>query len=254
MTAFNSATHKLITSTGASLSDAAPVDARIMVSKLFKTLGVADMAFGENAPADTSRLWFDTNQMAVKRYDPLVPDWLTMGEAQFSLWLLKKAALSATTQTQIAESDLMFFYDDDAKEIKTLPRAHLREEQWKGPFESVSLPTGAYAIKAWSFEPPTSNSYPQLFFGAGSSTFDMIVANAAPQLGGANAVFEGVLINDGTQFSANGTVMPIPNGDVEGSRRIDGYHTFGFEQFAVAEGPDVTVTGNGMKFRYMKLD
>lgn len=129
MPALDLSTDKLIATGTGSLDGAVPVDARVVLTRLLIQLGYNQIVIASTppaVPANARNLWWDKGVNAVKRYNPLTSQWVTLTANQHVLHLFQRAAFAAGTDTVVETGDLFYMFDVSRDELRTISEATLR--------------------------------------------------------------------------------------------------------------------------------
>lgn len=125
MAPFSPATHKVVTSPSANPKDDLPVDARILLARLFTDMGLFQVTIGNSAPSDKDVLWWHTDLKQFKRYDAVNTNWFPIVANQVAMHLIRRAILGSVQETNLETGDLFCFWDASLGDLKKIARDDL---------------------------------------------------------------------------------------------------------------------------------
>lgn len=125
MTAFAPATHKVVTASSENPKDDLPVDARVLLARLFSDMGVFQVTAGNSAPSDKDVLWWHTDVKQFKRYDGVNGNWYQLVANQVAMHIIRRAILGSVQDTNLESGDLFCFWDASLGDLKKISRDDL---------------------------------------------------------------------------------------------------------------------------------
>lgn len=125
MPAFSPSTHKVVTATSSNPKDDLPVDARVMLARLFSDMGVFQVTIGNTAPSDRDVLWWHSDVKQFKRYDGVQANWYPITANQVAMHLIRRAILGSVQEVNLEIGDLFCFWDASAGDLKKISRNDL---------------------------------------------------------------------------------------------------------------------------------
>jgi hypothetical protein len=125
MAAFSPSTHKVVTSASAAPEDDLPVDARVMLARLFGDMGIFQVTGSNTAPSDKDVLWWHIDVKQFKRYDGVNGNWFPITANQVAMHLIRRAILGSVTEINAEVGDLFCFWDVSAGDLKKITRDDL---------------------------------------------------------------------------------------------------------------------------------
>lgn len=125
MAAFNPSTHKVVTAPSSNPKDDLPVDARVMLARLFTDMGLFQVTSGNSAPADRDVLWWHIDVKQFKRYDGVQGNWFPIVANQMAMHLIRRAILGGVQEIALEAGDLFCFWDASAGDLKKISRNDL---------------------------------------------------------------------------------------------------------------------------------
>lgn len=125
MAAFAPATDKVVTSATGNLKDAAPVDARDMLTRLLLDMGLFPVIAQNTAPTDKDALWWHKDVKQLKRYDGVQGNWYQATPNQIAMHIARRAVLGSVTEINLETGDLFTFWDVSQGEVKKITRENL---------------------------------------------------------------------------------------------------------------------------------
>jgi hypothetical protein len=125
MAAFAPATDKIVTSSTGNLTDAVPLDARDMLSRLLIDMGLLPLVVGNTPPSNRDDLWWHKDVRQVKRYDGVLGNWYQATPNQIAMHIARRAVLGSVTEISLETGDLFTFWDVSQGDVKVITRDSL---------------------------------------------------------------------------------------------------------------------------------
>ena len=125
MVAFSPATHKVVTAPSANPKDDLPVDARVMLARLFTDMGLFQVTAGNSAPSDKDVLWWHIDVKQFKRWDAILGNWFPIVANQVAMHIIRRSILGSGTEINVENGDLFCFWDISIGELKKITRDDL---------------------------------------------------------------------------------------------------------------------------------
>lgn len=125
MAAFNAATHKVVVASSANPKDDTPIDARVMMARLFGDMGLMQITAGNTPPSNKDVLWWHIDVKALKRWDGVLGNWYPATPNQLAMHLIRRAVLGSQADTTVEAGDLFMFWDVSLGDLKVINRNDL---------------------------------------------------------------------------------------------------------------------------------
>jgi hypothetical protein len=127
MTAFSPSTHKVVTAPTANAKDDLPVDARVLLARLFIDMGIFQVTSGNSAPSDKDVLWWHIDVKQFKRYDAVNGNWYPIVANQVAMHIIRRAILGSVQESNLEVGDLFCFWDASLGDLKKISRNDLMD-------------------------------------------------------------------------------------------------------------------------------